>query len=362
MLPRIRMCLNSASKANPALPCVRWKKKNSFFVIHSSKEILPSRNCFAFGYQQRSRLIWQNIMDLPTRFIKTIENTFPDEGRRWLAELPDLIQLAAKSWNLTHIIPVENLSYNFVAFAQQNEKEVVLKIGVPNRELVSEIAALNHFNGDGCVSLVKHDPDHFMFLLERLRPGEMLASLADDDLRTHIACEVMTNLWRPAPEGQPFIKLSEWFGQLKLLRPRYGGGAGPFPKDLLERAESLIPELFTTSSPPVLIHGDLHHYNILSAGENWLAIDPKGVIGHPEYECGPLLTNPIDEFLQMPDPVKITERRIAILSDRLGFSRERIRDWGLCHSVLSAWWSLTEDDNGVEYSIACAEIIAKAKI
>jgi streptomycin 6-kinase len=302
------------------------------------------------------------MMNFPAGFIKNIKNAFPNEGRHWLEELPDLIQSAAKGWKLTQIEPVDNLSYNFVAFARQNEKEVVLKIGVPNREFTSEIAALSHFNGDGCVSLLESDREHFMFLMERLHPGEMLASLADDDRRTHIACDVMTHLWRPAPDGQPFIELSDWFGQLALLRPRFGGGTGPFPKDLFERAESLIPELFAMSSSPVLIHGDLHHYNILSSGENWLAIDPKGVIGHPEYECGPLLTNPIDEFLQMPDPVRTTERRISILSEQLGFSRARIRDWALCHSILSAFWDILDDGSGGEYSMTCAGIIAQANI
>jgi len=66
-------------------------------------------------------------------------------------------------------------------------------------------------------------------------------------------------------------------------------------------------------------------------------------------------------FAYLPDAVRQTERRIAILSERLGFSRECIREWGLCHAVLSAWWDLT-DDAGGEYSLACAEVIAKAAI
>jgi hypothetical protein len=42
--------------------------------------------------------------------------------------------------------------------------------------------------------------------------------------------------------------------------------------------------------------------------------------------------------------------------------RERLRDWGLCHAVISAWWDLKEDSTGGKYSIGCAEVIAKAKI
>jgi len=127
-------------------------------------------------------------------------------------------------------------------------------------------------------------------------------------------------------------------------------------------AEALIPELFAMSSAPMLIHGDLHHFNILSSERGWLAIDPKGVVGPPEYETGPLLINPIPEFLRGPDAVRRTERRIAILSEQLGFERERIRAWGICHAVLSAWWDLSNNNAGWEYAIRCAEIFLETRV
>jgi streptomycin 6-kinase len=301
-------------------------------------------------------------MDLPPTFVRNIKVAFGEEGRNWLSRLPSLLDDAARRWGLTTIQPVGNLSYNYVAFARRGSEEVVLKIGVPNLEFISEMTALRIFNGDGAVRLLEADAQNYMLLLERLRPGKMLADLIEDDERcTHIACDVMTHLWRPAPEG-PLILLSEWFEGLRGLRVRYKGGTGPFPRKLVERAEWLIPGLFATSSPSALLHGDFHHFNILSSGRGWLVIDPKGVIGPPEYEAGPLLINPWGDFRQMPEAVRITERRIAILSERLGFPRERLRDWGLCHAILSAWWDLAGDDTGGEYSIGCAEIIARAKV
>jgi streptomycin 6-kinase len=255
------------------------------------------------------------------------------------------------------------LSYNYVCAAKQADgTDVVLKLGVPNRELKSELAALRLFNGDGACRLLEADDDRYMFLLERLKPGEMLTTLKDDEAATHIAADVMTHLWRKPPLDEGFIKLSEWFAELNLLRPRFAGGTGPFPKWLVERVESLLPGLFADPNPPVLMHGDFHHFNVLSSERGWLAIDPKGVIGPAGYECGPLLTNPIPDFPYRPEAVQRTERRIAILSERLGFAREHIRDWGLCHCLLSGWWDLTEDDTGSEYSIGCAEVLAKARI
>lgn len=277
-------------------------------------------------------------MNLPPDFLRNIRNAFPGQGEQWLLDLPSLLNEATCKWDLTIGEPML-LSYNYVCAAKRADgTDVVLKIGVPNREFISELTALRHFNGDGAVRVLEADAEKYMFVLERLKPGEMLVSLEDDEKRTEIAAEIMLKMWRPAPQGLPLIQLSEWFGQLSELRPRFWGGTGPFPKKLVERVESLLPELFAHSNPPCLIHGDFHHFNILSSERGWLLIDPKGVIGPPEYDCGPLLTNPIPDLPFKPEAARLTERRIAILSERLGFPRESIRDWGICHSLLSAWW------------------------
>ena len=78
----------------------------------------------------------------------------------------------------------------------QGEGDVVLKIGVPNRELTSEISALKLFNGNGACQLLESDEERGLLLLERLKPGKMLAELEDDDERTNIAADVMQKIWR----------------------------------------------------------------------------------------------------------------------------------------------------------------------
>jgi len=301
-------------------------------------------------------------LNLPADFLQNIRNSFGAEGEQWLVDLPDLLEQAVSRWDLKIGAPML-LSYNYVTAAQRMDgTPVVLKLGVPNRELISELCALRYFDGDGCVRLLESDDEKSMFLLERLDPGEMLVNEQDDDIRTRIAAELMAQLRRPAPEGLPFIQLSDWFSGLTHLRTTFSGGTGPFPRGLFERVERLLPDLFAGSHPDALIHGDFHHFNILSSTRGWLAIDPKGVVGSPEYECGPLLTNPIPDFPYLANAARQTARRIAILSERLGYSRESIRDWGLCHAILSAWWDLKEDGTGTDYALACAEIISRAQI
>jgi streptomycin 6-kinase len=312
-------------------------------------------------------------MNLPSIFTANIIHAFGERGKSFLAELPQLIGIASKQWGLMDVTPVSDLSYNFVAFAKCSstslpggrsaQRDVVLKIGVPDKELISEIAALKYFNGDGAVKLLEHDPSHSMFLLERLRPGKMLVTLEEDDECTEIAADLMLKLWRPLQEIAPvlqnqFTKLTDWFNGLKGLRPMFNGGTGPFPQKLIEHFEETLPRLYAESSPLRLIHGDFHHFNILSSERGWIAIDPKGVIGHPEYEVGPLMINPWPGFLNGSNPRVQTERRLDILSERLGYPRERLKGWALCHAVLSSWWDMHPDGAGGEYSLQCAELFA----
>ncbi|MDP2994244.1 MAG: aminoglycoside phosphotransferase family protein, partial [Anaerolineales bacterium] len=238
----------------------------------------------------------------------------------------------------------------------------VLKIGVPNRELTSEIKTLRVYAGQGACRLLEADADQGLLLLEHLQPGTMLATLKDDDRATEIAAEVMQAIQRPVPKGDGFLSLREWFDELKNLRPRFGGGTGPFPEKTVEIVEGLVRELFAEDRTQVLLHGDFHHFNILLSERGWLVIDPKGVAGPAEYEVGPLLLNPVREMPDETEAIRRTQRRIAILAERLGFDRQRLWAWAICHSLLSAWWDMAEEGSGREYSRAWTEIFLKMRI
>jgi streptomycin 6-kinase len=301
---------------------------------------------------------------LPPDFISTIQKTFKGAGDRFLATLPALLDEAARRWSLTDIQPVSNLSYNFVCYAlsgaaRPHSQSVVLKIGVPDKELTGEMAALRLFNGEGAVRLMDCDEKKGFLLLERLQPGIMLSTLEDDEEATHIAADVMLKIQSPAPQDGVFIKLSDWFDGFKRLRKHFDGGTGPFNKTLVERAERSIKDFFAEDYVPALMHGDFHHYNILLSERGWVVIDPKGVIGPAGYEVGPFLLNPWEEPLNEGRFRVRAKKRIDILSEHLGWERERIREWGIAHAVLSAWWGI-EDDTGWEYSMACAQMLVGA--
>ena len=123
--------------------------------------------------------------------------------------------------------------------------------------------------------------------------------------------------------------------------------------------QHLFAELLGSQSEPVLLHGDLHHDNILAAERQpWLALDPKGIVGEPAYEVGALLRNPMPGILALPDVRGVLARRLDQFAEELTLERQRLLGWGIAQAVLSGWWSYEDHGHGWEPAVACAEILA----
>lgn len=297
-------------------------------------------------------------------FSKFIRDVFEEAGLDWLERLPALVAEYEQRWSFTAEPPFPDLSYNYVApVITAGGGEAVIKLGVPRDELRTEIEALRLYDGRGMARLLKADPEAGVLLLERLRPGRMLLTLAeaDDEAATAVAADLLRQLWRPLPESHPFPTIADWGKGLGRLRERFGGGVGPLPKALVEEAETHFRDLSASMAPPVLLHGDFHHWNVMTAERQpWLAIDPKGLAGEPAYEVGPLLYNPTGILLKWPNPAKITARRIDMLAERLEIDRQRIIGWGVYQCVLSACWSLEDQGYGWEEAVEIAGLIRAA--
>jgi streptomycin 6-kinase len=285
-----------------------------------------------------------------------------DEGAAWLQRLPSIVSECAKRWSLSVLPPVTNLSYNYVAPAVRSDGlEVILKVGVITSEFTTEIEALRLYNGRGIAQLLAVDNELGALLLERLQPGiPLFDTIEDDEQATRIAARVMHQLWQPAPVNHTFPTTTDWAAGLNRLRIEFGGTTGPFPKRLVEQAETLFRELHASQAASMLLHGDLHHWNILTAERQpWLAIDPKGVVGEAAYEVGALIRNPMPYIYTRPNLGRMLERRIDILVEELGFDRERMIGWSLAQAVLSGWWSFEDSVQSSPQVMVIAEQLAK---
>ena len=298
------------------------------------------------------------MQQVPDGFSKKVIHIHGEVGAGWLSRIPETIAECERRWSLKVMPPLDSLSHNYVApVICADDKDAVLKLGVPHNDFMNEMAALRLYDGAGMVKLLAGDVDLGAMLLERLMPGTSLSSLGDDERATSVAAQVMRQLWRSPPPEHQFPTVSDWASGLENLRERFAGTTGPISAPLVEKAETLFSELIGTMGAPVLLHGDLHHDNILSAvREPWLAIDPKGVVGEAEYEVGAFVRN---RLLTGPKPEMLLARRVDQFVDELGFVRERIVGWSLAQAVLSAWWSFEDTGHVWNEAIACAELLAE---
>ncbi len=314
--------------------------------------------------QGEARLLHlQRELILPDELVKNITEAWGQSGADWLERLSTLVADIEERWSVRAGEPFD-LSFHYVAPAvQEDGAEVVLKLGVPGDDHLREVETLRSCGGSGAVRLLKSDTAAGAMMLERLMPGTHLGDLPDREDAISIAANVMRRFWRPAPSEHPFPVVSEYEGALKWLQ-RQLDVPGPLPKPLIERAEAMLRELLEDNNEPVVLHADLHPWNILSAErEPWLAIDPKGVVGDAAYELGPFVYS-----LQLPreQPARVLARRLDRLTEELGFERERTRNAILPRAVLAAWpegpAELAWPDSAAEpwdLPLACAELLSE---
>ena len=140
------------------------------------------------------------------------------------------------------------------------------------------------------------------------------------------------------PNKHSFRHISDWLRAIDRFK------SNQLPQYLLEKAIHLKNALLTSMRTEVLLHGDLHHDNILKNGDTWLTIDPKGIIGEPEFEIAAFDFIQAFELANDREAKELFLNRIKIIAEKSNLSAKRIRDWAFVRLVLSAIWYI--EDNG----------------
>jgi len=233
-----------------------------------------------------------------------------------------------------------------VAFVRRGAQSLVLKLLPPGADEGRSGEVLAHWDGRGAVRLVEQAPG--AVLIERALPGDDLSAMVTDGkdaAATLILCETMAQLNRPPPPGASFRTVADWgrgFARNRAAAVALGMDGG-----LIDRGERLFHRLCETQGSPVVLHGDLQHYNVVrDEARGWLAIDPKGVMGEPAYETGAMLRNPVanPELVAKPD---IIDRRARTIGEQLGYPYERVIGWCFGQWVLSVLWAI---EDGLPYA------------
>lgn len=252
-----------------------------------------------------------------------------------------LLQQYFEKWSLRSPVLIATTFTSDIYRVNFKQKPAVLKVlNEKGQQFESRGAlVLRYFAGNGAVQILNADSG--AHLLEYAE-GQHLRQLVEnnqDDVATEIACDVIEKLHsdRGAPPSE-LISMERNFQSL-------------FQKASQEPNESIYHEgakfarkLIASESELRVLHGDLHHENIIETHRGWLAIDPQCVYGERTYDLANLFYNPtgFSDFAAKPETIL---RRCRTFSKRLGLNENRILEYAFAYGCLSAAWSIQDDQS-----------------
>ena len=258
-----------------------------------------------------------------------------EAGRQWLAELPRMVDELCQRWGLV-IDGAPMHGYLGVVVPVCRDAELcVVKVSWLDASNTDEALALAAWQGAGAVRLLAVEPALHAMLLERLDHRRSLHELPVDEalvvaggLLRRLAIPTTAN-FRPLPTMAAEIAQS-----LPARWIKYGR---PLPRRVLDRASELTQH-YGPVAANLLVNYDLHYDNIL-AGQRapWLAVDPKVVIGDPEFGIAQLLMNRLEEIVASSG----LDRHFTLLCEAAELNTELARAWTLVRCIDYWLWGLS---------------------
>jgi streptomycin 6-kinase len=281
------------------------------------------------------------VIVVPERFAAGTVARRGEEGRRWLARLPALIEALCAGWGLTVDGQPMHGGIGLVVPTRQGDELSVLKVSLGDESTEHEALALETWGGRGAVVLFARSVAHDALLLERLDSSRSLHGLGLEEAAT-VAAGLVRRLAVPAPAGLP--RQAEVAGRLaRDLPERWERQGRPVPGSAVRAAAAAAAELGPTDQA-LVVNRDLTYRNVLAGRrEPWLAIDPKPIAGEPALGLAQLLWSRLDEMGGRAGMRRTFDRLVG----EVGVDRERARGWALVWCLDYWLWGLgvglTED-------------------
>lgn len=237
-----------------------------------------------------------------------------------------------KKWSLNNPTQITSTKSAKVFKVQRDDESLVLKVytELGKKAEGRGALALRIFNSKASVSVIEYDEG--AVLMEFIE-GEFLKE-QEEEKRNDIFLEVFKSLHKD--QGSHKAEFDSMERRYRSLLER--GSREAFFKEGSLLAEKLLMKQSVNN----LLHGDLHHKNILySKRRGWLAIDPQPLMGDPLFDLGNFFYNPDDEPKLTEDPNSI-RKRLHTFSEGLEVEPIEILEFAIVHGYLSSSWQLDE--------------------
>jgi streptomycin 6-kinase len=244
-------------------------------------------------------------------------------------QVPVAIRSAARDWGIVLGSRLRGATCSDVfEGVDPGGRRVVLKAPHSHAEERNSIETLQEFSKFGGVEVLGWDAESEVILMPRLSPGGSLdKEPISDDERLAVCAGAIKRL-RKAKVVQGAYPLEHFFPEDAELPD----------SPMFVEAKRLARHLFETTTERCLLHGDLHHFNLLRNGSDWVVIDPKGVVGDPAFEVAAYLRNPFPASFS----VDVCRRRLTEFQRLLGDPIERLWGWSFCQTAMCSMSGLAD--------------------
>jgi streptomycin 6-kinase len=232
----------------------------------------------------------------------------------YLPRLERIAMEVAAEWGLELGPRITAGRYSYVAPAGDDAILKIVPIEDTDADHIAE--ALRVWNGDGAVRLLRHEPARRALLLERLVPGTEAAEVSEEEAIA-AAISVGGRIWREPPRDHGYRTVRDWVR--RWMPPE---DAHPLAPVARRTYAAMTPRMDT------LVHADFHHHNLLRRGDDWAVIDPKPIVGEPEFDVPAFLWNPLGTVSTR----ERTERRIRAFADA-GLDGDKMQRWAIVRGV-----------------------------
>ena len=283
------------------------------------------------------------------------ENIFQQGDKEHIAEYYDDaflqkvlhdIKTYTVKWELNDLQFVSYFSVNciFTGYSRQYG-DIVLKIGKPSKQTFAEYQTLIDYKGHRFCKLYDADLENGVLLLENIKPGTRLREEKSLETRLDVLCSIYSGLHIEAPDITKYPTYLSWVQRITEYMSNRHDCVELFT--YMKMAEKICMELSCQYTKKRLLHGDLHHDNIL-LGNDWQyhLIDPKGVIGDPIFDIGRFILN--EPYKETPEPSETVKTIIKKLSGKLNLPEAVIMKSFFIEIAMGTCWSV-EDGNYKEY-------------
>jgi len=271
-------------------------------------------------------------------FEKNIIQLHQEKGRQWLARLQHTIDCLTDKWTLSDVQPVDNMTWHYVAFAKQNgQTPVVIKIGCDKAVSADEYRALKYFNGHGAIDVLDYDQKYSALLLEQAVPGNLLIDERHNIESTiSIYANTINTLLQQKNVSDKFVHVSHW------CRAIYRITDTRVDKKYVDLAQQIRLFLLSSLKDEFVCHGDLHSENVIHHQDQWIVIDPKGIVGEVAFEAAAFDLLSDDELKNADNAPDLIFSRIKLLAEKLNIDQVRLLYWVFLRALISAQWFIED--------------------